>query len=62
MISDKKKKAIILAAASAYLRRQRAAATLIPMKRPEASAWGLSGRQETMQVTMMIQRRMWQRA
>ncbi len=60
MITDKKKKAIVLAAATAFLARQRAALTEQPLRAPEISAWGLSGRQETMQVTMMIQRRMWQ--
>ena len=62
MISDKKKKAIILAAASAYLARQRTALTEVAVREPEHTAWGMSGRQETMQVTMMIQRRMWQHA
>lgn len=60
---EAKKKAIIMAAVSAYLEERNALATgRRPEVEPEHTAWGMSGRQETMQMAMLIQRRMWQHA
>lgn len=59
MSIDRKKKAIICAAVSAYMASRQQDAVREPVKAPVVNAWGMSGRQETMQTATMLQRRFW---
>ena len=56
---DRKKKAIICAAVTTYLAARAHESTSLPPKAPVINAWGLSARQETMQISAMLQRRFW---
>ena len=59
MTIDRKKKAIICAAVTAYMAARAHHSESLPPKAPVINAWGLSARQETMQIAAMLQRRFW---
>ena len=57
-MQERKRNVVICAAVSAYLANRQHLAEAKPLRAPVMSAWGLSGRQEMMQTTAMLQRRL----